>query len=189
MRANCCHSVSILVHDSCKQICCKWKKTAENIPDFVFYEYGNIFFNRESLNLPVILGSVLFVFFWFLFFGFRYMERIERRIYGPRTVKSFHTWIRFGGKDRPGFVWIKRIDVTSRKARKYISKIEKNKDDKNDNKNNLTVWDTLGWVNEKSPVCHNLHDFKQYNFYNCSVTLQKLLYPSACRLILVYPVF
>ena len=48
------------------------------------------------------------------------------------------------------------MDVERRKVRKYISKKEKNKDDKNDNKNNLTVWDRLGWVKEKSPVRHNL---------------------------------
>ena len=104
-------------------------------------------------------------------------------------MKSFQTWIIFGGKDRPGFVRMERIDVMCRKARKYISKIEKNNDDKYDNKNSLTVWHTLGWFKEKSPLCHNLHDFKQYNFSNCSVTFQKLLYPSACRLILVHPVF
>ena len=31
-------------------------------------------------------------------------------------------------------------DVKRRKARSYISKIQKNKDDKNDNENNLTVF-------------------------------------------------
>ena len=57
----------------------------------------------------------------------------------PRTVNSFHIRIKFGGKDRPGFVWKERMDVKRRKEKKYISKKENNKDDKNDNKNNLTV--------------------------------------------------
>ena len=92
---------------------------------------------------------------------------------GPRTVKSFHTWIRFGGKDRPGFVWKEKMDVKRSKAKKYIQKKEKNKDDKNDNKNKITVWDRLGWVKEKSPVRHHLDGFKQYNFTNCNVTLRK----------------
>ena len=39
---------------------------------------------------------------------------------GPRTVKSFHTWIRFGEKDRPRFVWMEGKDVKQRKAKKYI---------------------------------------------------------------------
>ena len=65
------------------------------------------------------------------------------------------------------------MDVKQRKARKYISKKEKNTDDKIDNKNKLTIWDRLGWVKEKSPVRHNLDGFKQYNFTNCSVTLRK----------------
>ena len=68
---------------------------------------------------------------------------------GPRTLKSFHTWIRFGGKDRPGFVWKERTDVKRRKAKKYIQKKEKNKDDKNDNKNKMTICDRLGWIKEK----------------------------------------
>ena len=92
---------------------------------------------------------------------------------GPRTLKSFHTWVRFGGKDRPGFVWKEKMDVKRSKAKKYIQKREKNKDDKNDNKNKITVWDRLGWVKEKSPVRHNLDGFKQYNFTNCNVTLRK----------------
>ena len=53
---------------------------------------------------------------------------------GPRTLKSFHTWVRFGGKDRPGFVWKEKMDVKRSKAKKYIQKKEKNKDDKNDKK-------------------------------------------------------
>ena len=32
------------------------------------------------------------------------------------------------------------MDVKRRKARSYISKIQKNKDDKNENENNLTVF-------------------------------------------------
>ena len=92
---------------------------------------------------------------------------------GPSTVKSFHTWIRFGGKDRPGFSWKERTDVKRRKVKKYIQKKEKNKDDKNDNKNKMTIWDRLGWVKEKSPVCQNVDGFKQYYFTNCNVTLRK----------------
>ena len=79
--------------------------------------------------------------------------------------------IRFRGKDRPAFVWKEKMDVKRSKAKKYIQKKEKNKDDKNDNKNKITVWDRLGWVKEKSPVRHNLDGFKQYNFTNCNVTL------------------
>ena len=41
---------------------------------------------------------------------------------GPRTLKSFHTWVRFGGKDRPGFVWKEKMDVKRSKAKKYIQK-------------------------------------------------------------------
>ena len=44
------------------------------------------------------------------------------------------------------------MDVKQRKARKDISKKEKNKDDKNNNKNNLTIWNRLGWVKENSSV-------------------------------------
>ena len=44
------------------------------------------------------------------------------------------------------------MDVKQRKARKDISKKEKNKDDKNNNKNNLTIWNRLGWVKENSLV-------------------------------------
>ena len=47
------------------------------------------------------------------------------------------------------------MGVRRRKA-KYIQKKEKNKDDKNGNKNKITVWDRLGWVKEKSPVRHDL---------------------------------
>ena len=137
LRANCCHTASILVVDSCKQICCKWKKTSENIPDYFSFKYGNISLNRESLLLPVILSDTC-----------KEYKEYRAATTSPCTMKPFHTWIRFGGKDRPGFVRMERIDVMCRKARKYISKIEKNKDDKNDNKNNLTVWDTLGWVKE-----------------------------------------
>ena len=54
-----------------------------------------------------------------------------------------------------------------------MSKIKKNKDDKNCNENNLTVWEMLGWTKEKSQVRHNLDGFKQYNFTNCNVTLRK----------------
>ena len=64
------------------------------------------------------------------------------------------------------------MGVRRRKA-KYIQKKEKNKDDKNGNKNKITVWDRLGWVKEKSPVCHDLDGYKQYNFTNCNVTLRK----------------
>ena len=59
-----------------------------------------------------------------------YKEYIEANP-GPRIVKSFHTWRGFGGKGRPGFVWKEKMDVKRRKARNYISKIQKNKDDKN----------------------------------------------------------
>ena len=76
-------------------------------------------------------------------------------------------------KDRPGFVWKEKMGVRRRKAKKYIQKKEKNKDDKNDNKNKITVWDSLGWVKEKSPVRRDLNGYKQYNFTNCNVTLQK----------------
>ena len=76
--------------------------------------------------------------------------------------------VRFRGKDRPAFVWKEKMDVKRSKAKKYIQKKEKNKDDKNDNKNKITVWDRLGWVKEKS-----LDGFKQYNFTNCNVTLRK----------------
>ena len=65
------------------------------------------------------------------------------------------------------------MEVKQSKAKKYIQKKEKNKDDKSDNKNKITVWDRLGWVKEKSPVRHNLDGFKQYNFTNCNVTLRK----------------
>ena len=43
----------------------------------------------------------------------------------PRTVKSFRLWIRFGGKDRPGFVWKEMLDVKWSKARNCISKKQK----------------------------------------------------------------
>ena len=56
---------------------------------------------------------------------------------GPRTLKS---WVRFGGKYRPGFVWKEKMDVKRSKAKKYIQKKEKNKDDKNDNKNKVSQW-------------------------------------------------
>ena len=47
------------------------------------------------------------------------------------------------------------------KARKStFKKKKKNKDDKNDNKNKITVWDRLGWVKGKSPVCHDLDGYK-----------------------------
>ena len=59
------------------------------------------------------------------------------------------------------------------KGKKYIQKKEKNKDDKSDNKNKITVWDRLEWVKEKSPVHHNLDGFKQYNFTNRNVMLRK----------------
>ena len=62
------------------------------------------------------------------------------------------------------------MDVKRSKAKKYIQKKEKNKDDNNDNKN---IWDRLGWVKEKSPVRHNFDGFKQYNFTDCNVTLGK----------------
>ena len=89
----------------------------------------------------------------------------------PRTVKSFRLWIRFGGKDRPGFVWKEMLDVKWSKARNCISKKQKNKDHKNDNENNFTIWNRLGWTKEKLPVSHNLDGSKQYNFTNCNVTL------------------
>ena len=91
---------------------------------------------------------------------------------GPRTLKSLYTWVRLGGKDKPGFVCKEKIEVKQSKAKKYIQK-KKKKDDKNDNKNKTTVWDRLEWVKEKSPVRHNLDGFKQYNFTNCNVTLRK----------------
>ena len=37
---------------------------------------------------------------------------------GPHTAKSFHTWIRFGGKDRPGFVWKERTEKRKSTFRK-----------------------------------------------------------------------
>ena len=85
-------------------------------------------------------------------------------------------WIRFGGKDRPGFVWKQRTDLKERKAKKYIQKKkrkEKKKDDKNDNKNEMAICNRLGWIKEKSPARHNLDGFKHYNFTNCIVTLSK----------------
>ena len=128
---------------------------------------------RESLLLFVILGSVFFSTFNFLSFVLdtwkEYKEYREANS-GPRTLKSFHTRVRFGRKDRPKFVWKEKMDVKRSKAKKYIQKKEKNKDDKNDNKN---IWDRLGWVKEKSPVRHNLDGFKQYNFTDCNVTLGK----------------
>ena len=148
-----------------------WKRSRISFPVNM-----ELFFNLESLLLIVILGIVHFLYFWLIFFGFRYMEGIQKyrgANLGPSTVKSFHTWIRFGGKDRPGFVWKKKMDVKWRKARNCISKIQKNTDDKNDNENNLTEWDRLGWTKETLPVHHNLDDFKQYNFTNCNVTLQE----------------
>ena len=105
--------------------------------------------------------------------GFRYVERIQR-IQRGKSRSTHHeiiSYIKLGGKDRPGFVWKEKMDVKQRKARNYILKIQNNKDDKNDNENNLTVWDRLGWTKEKSPVCHNLDGFKQYNFTNCNVRL------------------
>ena len=78
-----------------------------------------------------------------------------------------------GGEDRPGLAWKETTNVKRRKAKKYIQKKEKNKDDKNDNKNKMTIWDRLGWVKEKSPVCQNVDGFKQYYFTNCNVTLRK----------------
>ena len=92
---------------------------------------------------------------------------------GPRTLKSFHTWVRFGRKDRPGFVWKEKMDVKQSKAKKYIQKKEKNSDDKNNNNYKITVCDRLEWVKKKSPVRHNLDGLKQYNFTNCNVTLRK----------------
>ena len=56
--------------------------------------------------------------------------------------------VRFRGKGRSAFVWKEKMDVKRSKAKKYIQKKEKNKDDKNDNKNKITVWDRLGWVKE-----------------------------------------
>ena len=44
---------------------------------------------------------------------------------GPRTLKSFYTWVRLGGKDRPGFVWKEKIEVKQSKAKKYIQKKKK----------------------------------------------------------------
>ena len=72
------------------------------------------------------------------------MQRIQRGKSRSTRHESFHTRVRFRGKDRPGFVWKEKMDVKRRKARNYISKIQKNKDDKNCNENNLTVWDRLG---------------------------------------------
>ena len=65
------------------------------------------------------------------------------------------------------------MGVRQRKAKKYIQKKENNKDDKNDNKNKITVWHRLEWVKEKSPVRHDLDGHKQYNFTNCNVTVRK----------------
>ena len=65
------------------------------------------------------------------------------------------------------------MEVKQSKGKKYIQKKEKNKDDKSDNKNKITVWDRLEWVKEKSPVHHNLDGFKQYNFTNRNVMLRK----------------
>ena len=53
------------------------------------------------------------------------MERTQRYREanpGSRTLKSFHTWVRLGGKDRPGFVWKEKIDVKQSKAKNYIQK-------------------------------------------------------------------
>ena len=72
------------------------------------------------------------------------IQRYREANPGQRTLKSFHTWVRLGGKDKPGFVWKEKMDVKRRKARNYISKIQKNKDDKKCNENNLTVWNRLG---------------------------------------------
>ena len=66
-----------------------------------------------------------------------------------------------------------KMGVKRSKVKNYIQKKKKNRDDKNDNKNKITVWDRLGWVKEKSPVRHNLDGFKQYNFTDCNVTLGK----------------
>ena len=76
-------------------------------------------------------------------------------------------------KKKPGLAWKETANVKRRKAKKYIQKKEKNKDDKNDNKNKMTLWDRLGWFKERLPVRHNLDGFKQYNFTNCDVTLRK----------------
>ena len=55
----------------------------------------------------------------------------------------------------------------------HFKRMKKSKDDKNDNSNNVAVWDRLGWAKEKPPVCYNLDGLKQYNFTNFSVTLRK----------------
>lgn len=55
-------------------------------------------------------------------------------------------------KGQTRFFWKEKMGVKQRKARKDISKKEKNKDDKNNNKNNLTIWNRLGWVKENSLV-------------------------------------
>ena len=65
---------------------------------------------RGSLLLFVILGK------WK-----EYKEYREANP-DPRTLKSFHTWIRFGGKDRAGFVWKEKMDVKRSKVKKYSQK-------------------------------------------------------------------
>ena len=124
------------------------------------------------VHIPWIISSTFDLFFLVLDTWKQYKEYREANP-GPRTLTSFHTSVRFGGKDRPGFVWKEKMDVKQRKAGNYISKIQKNKDDKNCNENNLTVWDRLGWTKKKSPVRHNLDGFKQYNFTNSNVALRE----------------
>ena len=43
----------------------------------------------------------------------------------PPTLKSFHTWVRFGGQDRPGFALKEKMDVKRSKVKKYIQKKDK----------------------------------------------------------------
>ena len=124
--------------------------------------------NSWKCTFPLLL-----IFFFLVLDTWKEYKEYREANPGPRTIKSFHKWIRFGGKDWLRFVWKEKMDVSQRKAKNYISKIQENKDDKNDNENNLTNWDRLRRTKDKSPVRHNLDGFKQYNFTNCNVTLRK----------------
>ena len=83
---------------------------------------------RESLLLFVILGSVFFSTFNFLSFVLdtwkEYKEYREANS-GPRTLKSFHTRVRFGRKDRPKFVWKEKMDVKRIKRKSTFKRKKK----------------------------------------------------------------
>ena len=77
----------------------------------------------------------------------------------------------FGGKDRPRFACSEEKEVKRRT--KYLPRKIKEKNNENDNKNSMIVYDRLGWGREKLLVRHNLDGYKQYDFTNSSLTLRK----------------